>query len=331
VEFFDPEKGQIHNDVQGKLKIQLVVDWPVTAGLGKEYMHFFQWARHFNDYHPEIKEETFQLKVYQPMRYQTKTYDKRMSSLSVFCQQEPQFLESYHLLCKLPEFFKPKELFSVMKNIKAQEEAEKLLQGFEIENDRIYYTDASALQALIPYVKRLLELFPQLGDDTEGILTPKQIRNKVYQFVTKRYVDTLRQRPLDIKPDCLNLRDFLNSEEQKVLQLRMVDGDAWTGLIKVYQLLEKTPSMTDQITGSHYTVLILEHLLHVNQLVSLNTLMESITAPHLLMMPCETKQPFNGEIKQIFTSLFHTLKHKQSVKIVLTTQSEITPLLCCRI
>jgi len=29
-------------------------------------------------------------------------------------------------------------------------------------------------------------------------------------------------------------------EEHKVLQLQMVDGDAWTGLFKVHHVLEKT-------------------------------------------------------------------------------------------
>jgi hypothetical protein len=33
VENFDPDTGQVHEDEQGKLKIQVVVDWPVTAGL----------------------------------------------------------------------------------------------------------------------------------------------------------------------------------------------------------------------------------------------------------------------------------------------------------
>ena len=324
VDFFDPDKGQIHKDEQGKLKVQVVVDWPVTARLcrGKEYKSFFQWAKDFNDYNPEVIDEILQVKGYHPLRYQTKIYDECVSSLNVFCQQGRQFLESYRLLRQLPEFFKPKELFSVMEDNQAQERAEKILQGFEIEKDTIRCTNADELQALIPYVKRLLELFPQLEENTKGILTPQQIGNNVYQFVTKRYVKTLHQSPLDIEADDSNLRDFLNSDEQKVLQLRMVDGDAWTGLIKVYQVLEKTHSMKDRLTEGHYTILKLEHLLLVNQLVNLNTLMESTTAPHLLMMSCETNQLHNVEIRQILRSLFNTLRQKQSVKIILTTQSE---------
>jgi hypothetical protein len=84
------------------------------------------------------------------MRYQTKTYDERVSRLSVFCQQERQFLESYRWLRQFPELFKPKELFCVMEDNEVQEKAEEMLKSFEIENDKIRCTDSSALQALIP-------------------------------------------------------------------------------------------------------------------------------------------------------------------------------------
>jgi len=39
----------------------------------------------------------------------------------------------------------------------------------------------------------------------------------------------------------------------------MVDGDAWRSVIKVYQMLEKTPFMTIRFSEGHYTVLNLEH------------------------------------------------------------------------
>jgi hypothetical protein len=153
-------------------------------------------------------------------------------------------------------------------------------------------------------------------------LSPHQIRNNVYQIATKRYLEKLHQSPLDFKPDALSLTDFLKSEEQKVLHLRMVDGDAWTGLIKVYQVLQKTPSLTDFLSEGHYTVLTLQNLLLVNTMVNLNALMQSTTTPHLLMMACETNEPSNDETEQIFEGLFNTLRQKPSVKVILTTQSE---------
>jgi len=319
VEAFDPETGQVYTDEQGKLKIQVVVDWPVTAGLsrGKQYKSFFKWAKHFNNYHPEIRDITFQLKDYTPIRYQTKTYDERVISLSKFSYDERQFLENYRQICQLPELFKPKELFSAMEDNEAQE-AEKILQSLEIKNRTIRCKDAAALQSLIPYVKTLLQLFPEIKENTKCALSPHEIRNNVYQIGTKRYLEMFQQSPFEFTPNALALGDFLNSDQEKVLQLRMVDGDAWTGLSKVYQVLEKT----DCLSEGHYTILTLEHLLYVNRMVNLNTLMESTTAPHLLMMTCDTRYLFNDEAKQILRQLFNTLKKNQSVKIILTTQSE---------
>ena len=137
----------------------------------EEYSNFFRCAEHLNNYHPDVKDEIVWLKGYHPLRYQTKTYDERISSLRVFCQQEQQFLESYHWLHQLPEFFKPKELFSVMGNKQDQEQTEEMLQGFEITNDKIRCTNASALQALIPYVKLLLHLFPEIKENAKHALS----------------------------------------------------------------------------------------------------------------------------------------------------------------
>jgi hypothetical protein len=92
MEAFDPSRGQICKDEQGKLQIQVEVDWPATAGLShsKEYKSLFKWAKHFNNYHPEIRVKTFRLKNYHLLRYQTKTYDKRVTSLSIFSQEKCQ-------------------------------------------------------------------------------------------------------------------------------------------------------------------------------------------------------------------------------------------------
>jgi hypothetical protein len=103
----------------------------------------------------------------------------------------------------------------------------------------------------------------------------------------------------------------------------MVDGDAWTGLNKVYQVLEKTPSMNNRLSEGHYTVLTLQHWLLVDRMFNLNTLLKSTTAPHLLMMSCDTNQLLNVETEKILRSLFNTLRQKQSVKIILTTQTEV--------
>ena len=324
VQVFDPETGQVSKDEQGNLKIKVVVDWPNGAGFrrNKEYRSFFKWANQFNNYHPDIRDETYQVKGYHPMRYQTKTYDERVCRLSVFCREERQFIESYFLLRNLPEFFKPKELFSTMGNNQAQEEAEKLLLGFEIEKDTIVCTDGIELQVLIASVKRLLQLFPQIKDNVKRALSSYEIVNCFYRDETRRYMEQINLSPLQFKVDTLNLSQFLNSDEQKVLQLRVSGGDTWTGLVKVCQVLGKTPSMTERLSEGHCTVLTLQHLLLVDRRFSLNTLLKSTTAPHLLMMSCDTNQLLNVETEQILISLFNTLSQKKSVKFILTTQSE---------
>jgi len=51
VEAFDPKTGQVFKVEQGRLKVQVVIDWPISSGLkgGGEYMDFFQWAKHLNN------------------------------------------------------------------------------------------------------------------------------------------------------------------------------------------------------------------------------------------------------------------------------------------
>jgi len=71
-------------------------------------------------------------------------------------------------------------------------------------------------------------------------LSPQEIRNNVCQIETKHYPENIKQTLLGFKPHALILRDIQNSDGQKVLQLRIVDVDTWTGLIKFHQLLDKT-------------------------------------------------------------------------------------------
>jgi hypothetical protein len=70
VQVFDPQTGQEHADDKGKLKVQVVIDWPISTGLGggEEYSKFFEWAKQFRNYHPDIADKCFQ---YSPIRYQT--------------------------------------------------------------------------------------------------------------------------------------------------------------------------------------------------------------------------------------------------------------------
>ena len=108
VQAFDPETGQVHKNEQGQLKVQLVVDWPISQGLSgrEEYKNFFKWPKRYNDYHPDITDKILHLERYLTIRYQTKAYDERVSKINVFCQQERVFLERYRWLRQLPGSFK---------------------------------------------------------------------------------------------------------------------------------------------------------------------------------------------------------------------------------
>jgi ankyrin repeat protein len=308
VETFDPETGQVHKDEQGRLRVQVVVDWPICPGLkrGKEYENFFKWAEDSNNYHSDIKEVSFQHLCL--ICYQTKLYDEGVNSFSIFSEEEQEFLQCYHKLRQWPDFCKPKELFAVMKNDLAQEQAEKLLQNFEIENDTIRCTDARALQDLIPYVKRLLQLFP-------GI---KEFRNRVYQCETSRCIELMKQSQLDFNPDALSVSEFLANKQQQVLQVETVVGDEWTGLMKVYEVLQETGCLIE----GPYTILKLERLLTVNMLMDFRTLVQSIKAPYLILVTCEANQLLKAETKDMTRTVFETMKQNPFIKIILTTRSE---------
>ena len=318
-EAFDPITGQVHKDVEGQPKVQVVIDWPVTAGLkrSEQYKSFFEWAEHLNNYHSGIKQEVFQLEGYHPIIYQTQTYDQRLRSLSVFSQQEQQFLQDYRRLRQLPELFEPEEIFSSMRNYQAPEETEKILQNFEIVHQNVCSPVVNTLDNFIPYVIRLLQLFPKIKGSTKRALSSHETINKFYQIQTRLYLEQINQSPLHFKPDVMSLSEILRRDQQQVILLHINDGDEWTGLIMVHQVLQKNNCLCE----GQYIILTLECLLTVSQLMDLNKLMLSIETPYLLLMACENNQALNGEEEEIFRTIFNTIKQKPNIKIFLTTQS----------
>jgi ankyrin repeat protein len=322
---FDPETGQVEKDEKDQLRIREVIDWPVSGRLlrRREYKRFFKWAKQFNDYQPEIKDEYTRSRGYHPVRYQTKVYEGQVNNLRIFNQEEKEFLQGFRILSKLPEFFKPKEVFSVMQNDQAEDEAGKKLQSFRIENGSVCCADASILQALIPYVRRLLQLFPEIKKNVKYASSPHEVRNRVYQFETKTCLEKIKKSALDFNPDTLGLKEFLESDQQ-VLHLRMVDGDAWTGLIKVYRVIEKTTGNGSFPREGQYTILNLDRFLTVNKMMDFNTFMTSTETLYLLMISWESNHVCNNETKQVFQELFNTVQEKPYIKIILTTQSEGT-------
>jgi len=207
VEAFDPETVQLYKGDQGQVRVQVVADWSICPGLkrGKEYKRFFKWAKSLNNYHPDIKDISFRPLC--RIRYQTKLYFEGVNILNVYSQEKQEFFRCYFNLQQWPEFLQPKELFAVMNNDQAQDQAEKILQKFEIENDTILGTDASELQDLTPYVKRFFQRFT-------GI---KEFRKKVYPYETSSCIEQMKKSPLHFNPDALNVRGFLTNKQQQVM------------------------------------------------------------------------------------------------------------------
>ena len=83
-----------------------------------------------------------------------------------------------------------------MRDSQAQDEAEKMLQNFEIECDTLRCKDAVEFQNLISYVKYLLQFFPQKNG----------FRDMVYQCETRNCIEMINQSPLDINTDSLSIR-----------------------------------------------------------------------------------------------------------------------------
>ena len=198
VQAFDPETGQVCRDDEGRLKIREVVDWPVSAGLtgGLELNVFFQWTGHLNNYHSEVMDIVHSKvpKGFHHVRYQTKAYDECTKSLSIFTKDEREFLERFCWLRAVPEFFNLKDLFSVMDNHEAQNEAEQTLQKFELGNERIRCGDASTLHALITYVSRLVRLFPDIREKVKEQLSSPHQSNRIYQYESALRLKDSRER-----------------------------------------------------------------------------------------------------------------------------------------
>ena len=322
---FDPETGQVRRDEKGELKILEVVDWPVTTGLkgGAKLNDFFKWAKHLNNYHTNVMDISYKKvpKGYLPLHYQTKAYDTCKKSLNVFTQDEREFLERYLWLRRMPELFKPEDLFCVMSDAEAEKEAEQKLRNFELGTESVCSPEARQLHVLISYVNRMVRNFPELKEKVKDKLSSAQIRNRVYQYETQRYAEKIRQRALDFNSDAMDLREFLTSDQQ-IWQLRMLDGDAWTGITKVYRVLQNTSCTPNYSSEGHYTILELEWMLKVSRIVNLNALLAEIETPHLLMIACDNIQPVNGELENIFGELFNILENKEEMKIILTVPSE---------
>ena len=82
-----------------------------------------------------------------------------------FYWERAGILKRYCWLRHVPEFLKPEDLFCILNIAEAENEAEQMLQNFELDNESVRCPDASTLHSLTPYVKRLVRLFPQIKEN----------------------------------------------------------------------------------------------------------------------------------------------------------------------
>ena len=141
---------------------------------------------------------------------------------------------------------------------------------------------------------------------------------RVLQCETRTCVQRISQSPLEFNSDVSSIRGFVESEQQKVLHLQMIKGDEWTGLIKVYQLLQKANCLVED----QYTILKLESLLALNKLLDFSTLSLSNEAPYLMLVVCEATEQLKEETKDMIRKLFENIKKIPLIKVIFTTQSE---------
>jgi hypothetical protein len=125
----------------------------------------------------------------------------------------------------------------------------------------------------------------------------------------------------DFIPDDFDLRAFLEGDKQ-IWQVRMIDGDAWTGIDKVYRVLQKTTCTPQYSSPGNFTLLKIEGFLTESRMKNLNALLISMEKPHLLMIECKNNQTVNDKLRDTFKELFSILKKKKTMKIILAMQSE---------
>ncbi|TSJ80779.1 MAG: hypothetical protein NMK33_05020 [Candidatus Cardinium sp.] len=336
---FDPETGQVYKDESGRLKIQEVVDWPVDSYFGGEYKAFFKWAKHLNKYHPDPRSDEFQTELrrkkgYYPIRYQTKTFNERACSINVCSQSEQEVLKSYELLRKFPKLFNPDSLFNLISDDTVKEEVIQTLNSFTIKNDMISCDSAENKDKLIALVKWLGKFYSNIVDEIKRQVSVKGFKDQVYQHHSNQYLKDINSilNQLDFKNDDHAvkgiLKNFLDSTDQQVWQVA-IQEDTRLCLFRVYKILEQIAP--EELALNHYcdknnhTILKLSKLLTTNEIIGIQSLLESKTAPHLLMVECNPSDVNEPEVKKVFTSLFQKVKDgalKRSIKIILITKQD---------
>ncbi len=79
----------------------------------------------------------------------------------------------------------------------SEKSPQEQLKAFKVQDEMVHCSSAEALQKLIPYVKRLLQLFPNIKIATENASSSFEVRSKFYQSESAHYLAEVEQESLD--------------------------------------------------------------------------------------------------------------------------------------
>jgi hypothetical protein len=290
-----------------KNQIYEVLDWPYcTLSNRQEYKNFFK------SIYVDEKDEN----ICTPNRYKTKNYEENKCSISVFTETEQFFLKMYQILRSKLKVFQFVSFFNLISdNDDVKRSVQKMLNNFEIKNNEIVCLSKSP-NKFIPYIKMLLQLFPNVKAETVKQSLEYDIYIKFYQLVSNQYFSSF-----DFQNNnnfAVTLKEILNDQNTKIFQM-FVEEDTYTSLAIIYKVLEKINSKYKIVAIS------LERFLNTNQELPLINLFkfkdESI---HLfLLIECKPNNNIDfNKVEVLLKKLISLNNESKSIKIVLVTHED---------
>ncbi|KAI2797180.1 hypothetical protein BLOT_011158 [Blomia tropicalis] len=323
LETFDKKTG-LFKKINGKFKIQEVVDWPKTSTLNSgEYNKFFKWATKLYNFHPKYKDVIY--KNLCEIRYQTKEFNEKQCSLNVFSQSDQQFLKQYQSVQKYSFFFNFNELF----NKKHLKKLKKL--SIDESNHLVSVNKGSIVKLYntVSYIRQLLIKYPDKSKQLETWLSKNSFVENLYKKVSTSYLHS-NKKWLKFK-GCENIKikllEFLKYSNKIVWKVDASNGDTFCTLKQIYNtfLAKFENQLLSNYTKKYCIVLDLKHILSTNCHINmLNFVNSNKNYNQLWIIDYNPNQADNNDdfIKMFFTNLFKIIKSSKTCKIILCVKHD---------
>ncbi|WP_375316602.1 ankyrin repeat domain-containing protein [Wolbachia endosymbiont (group A) of Colletes cunicularius] len=264
------------------------------------------------------------------IRYETKYLNedyKDERSLNAFTQPERKFLEEYKFLERYKEDLQGivtlEELFDSLKDDKKLiSEIMEMLKDCEVENG-IVRVRTQNLQEFIPYIKRMLHLFPEMKQKVAGAYykLPSNIHNKLYQLISSSYLNLIKGS-LDFGRDNFGFKAFLEDNNLKILHT--VQSCTSLGATRVYKTFNLVRN--DYRDEKHHAFLNLDRVFYLGGEIFISFL-KKIDYKYLLIIECDEvlndkDDMLNSKIKGFLKELFKVLKENHNIKVILVTERD---------